>query len=420
MLNISNVKILISFIFFITIFSSISQAEIKTSSLTFQQCLDLAQKKSSDIKIQEQKMAQASERLNQADGDKLPNIKYSYIKTFRDTAGGAFSGDFDDAKLTLNQPLFYGFRKEESAGFAKSEIEKERLQFKIIYLDLKNNVIQAFYSLVKIDKDIMNIETIIKLLETRYKEINARVRLGKSRESELLMIESQVATLRAQEEKAYGDRAKAVEFLSFLTGIEASSLTIIDDSAQIENIEPVEKFINTVSSRPDIEAARQDILSQVYKVRIAKGAKLPVLDFDGSWYHLRSGSLSSSKWDAILSLDIPLFQGGVLNAKLNEENARLKEYEERLNDINQKAQTQVRTLYQSAASSIKQAAAYKNAYEKAEKSYQIQLRDYKFGLVNNLDVLQSMSTMLDVKRNFDKAVVQVKIDKGLLEAASGK
>jgi len=48
-------------------------------------------------------------------------------------------------------------------------------------------------------------------MEERRAELNDRVALGKSRDSEVLMIESQIAALIAQEEKAKGDRAGAAE-----------------------------------------------------------------------------------------------------------------------------------------------------------------------------------------------------------------
>ena len=50
----------------------------------------------------------------------------------------------------------------------------------------------------------------------------------------------------------------------------------------------------------------------------------------------------------------------------------------------------------------------------------MQLKDYRYGLVNNLDVLQSMSIMLDARRSLDKALVQAKINKTLLDIAAAK
>ncbi len=62
--------------------------------------------------------------------------------------------------------------------------------------------------------------------------------------------------------------------------------------------------------------------------------------------------------------------------------------------------------------------AYQDAYDKAAKSCEMQLQDYRYGLVSNLAALESISTMLDAKRNLDRALVQAKVDKILLDIAA--
>ncbi len=51
-----------------------------------------------------------------------------------------------------------------------------------------------------------------------------------------------------------------------------------------------------------------------------------------------------------------------------------------------------------------------------KESYQIHVREYRLGLVNNLDVLQAQNTMQDIKHNLDRALLDAKlsyIDVGL-------
>lgn len=57
--------------------------------------------------------------------------------------------------------------------------------------------------------------------------------------------------------------------------------------------------------------------------------------------------------------------------------------------------------------------------EKAQNSYNETLRDYRLGLVNNLDVLSSLNLYLDSKRNSEKTKIQAMMNLKLLEAAAG-
>jgi outer membrane protein len=393
-------------------------AEVNPDFLTLDQCFSFAEKKSEDLMMQNERRTQAQQRVKENLGNILPAVGYNYVKTYRDTAGGLYPDDLNDSKFTLTQPLFYGLRDFEAYKQAKKQIETEAFNYESVERNLKSQVTAAFYSLALVNADITNIRNNEKLLEGRIIELTERVRLGKSRESELLMVQSQIAGLKAEEESDNGLIANAVENLAFLTGLNPSVLSIKDDMPAVNSIEPLEVYVSSGRNRSDIKAAAGDVASQKYNVNIAKGAHLPTLDLDGSWYTQKSSSYSGSKWDALITLNFPLFQGGSVKAKVMEETSRLKESEARLSFVMRETENEIRRLYQQATSSIKQTAAYQDAYEKTVKSYKMQLNDYRHGLVNNLEVLQSMSAMLDTKRNLDRALVRAKLDKVLLEIAA--
>ncbi|MFH1368960.1 MAG: TolC family protein [Elusimicrobiota bacterium] len=395
-------------------------AETGGTPLTLGRCISLAQKESEGLAIQRERQDQAAQRVKQARGGMLPNLKFKYQKTYRDTVDGAYTTDLNDSKIALSQPLFSGFSKKSSLDFSKNEVQKESLNYESSARDLKADVTWTFYSVAQIDGDIANIKNTRQLMEERRSELLERVRLGKSRNSEILVLESQIATLSAQEEKARADRAIAVETLAYLIGSDPAGLAVADDTPAPGPAEPLEKYLESAKNRSDIEAEKRNVLSQQYKVAVARGSLLPTLNLDGSWYTQRSGSMSDSKWDAVFSLDVPLFQGGTARGKTDEELSRLREYEAGLSRITREVDTEIRKLYRSAVSSVNQASAYSDAFDKSGKSYQMQVNDYRFGLVNNLDIIQFMIVMLDTKKNLDRALIQSKLDRALLEIEAGR
>jgi outer membrane protein TolC len=154
-------------------------------------------------------------------------------------------------------------------------------------------------------------------------------------------------------------------------------------------------------------------------VRIARAGYLPSLYATGSLYttSTRSGVLSGSTWDVNLLLDVPLFQGGIIRAQVGEELSKLDEAKIALALATRELVTEIRGLHLSLESSIAQAAALTDAYDKAKKSYDLQLADYRFGLCNNIDVVQAALTLLDVKSSFDRAVIETKLYKALMDIA---
>ena len=256
------------------------------------------------------------------------------------------------------------------------------------------------------------------MLQNRLKELDDRVQLGKSRESEVLVVQSQLGVLLAQEESAENDRQAALETLAFLTGLKAEDLTVTDDNAALGNMDPVEKYLEAAKNRPDLEALRQEIVTQNYQVKIARGDYWPAVDLDTNWFTGNSDRPENVTWQAAVSLDFPLIQGGITQARVNGELSRLREANEILVLLTDQVNTDIRKLYKALLSSIAQVETLKDAYAKANKSYQLQLKDYRYGLVNNLDVLQSLTTLLDGKRSLDRALMQVKINKALLDIAA--
>jgi outer membrane protein len=394
---------------------------VENTPLTLEECFARAKTYSDALRIEARRQLQAGERVKQADGAVLPDFRYLFTKVLRDTNGGSFVGDTTDGRFALTQPLYYGGRRRGAIELARSQGKRAALQYDAAALNLASEVAAAFYSLVSIEADGKNVADAIKVMRDRVRELNDRIRLGKSRNSEALVVESQIAALRAQEEQILGNRAKALDTLSFLTGIDPSQITVADTLPAVVQADPLDKAVSAaLTARPDIRAAREDIRSQEYRVNIARGLLLPSADLGANVYTMRSGSLSGSYWDALLSLNVPLFQGGIALSRVREEQSRLKEAQDAADLLSLIVTDQVRRLYHDLASSINQAAALKDAYEKADKSYQLQMRDYRLGLVNNLDVLQAIGASLDAKRNLDRALLQTKLNKILLDIATGK
>lgn len=405
----------ISIVTIITFAGGSISAEDKVLPLTLKQCLVLSQETSENLQIQSEKQRQAEQRLKQSKGGLLPSLSYKYSRFNRDTADGEYSGEGADSYFTVSQPLFHGFSKKEAVNLSRNDIKKEEFQYISVLRTLKAEIIQSFYSIVQLETDIANIQNTLKIMQDRLRELNERARLGKSRESEMLAVESQIATLLAQQEKTEGDRAKNIETLSRLIRVDSSALKLSDDTPAVEDAGILEKYLEAVKNRSDIESARQDAAIQYSKVRLTKGSLLPTLNLDGSLYTLRNGN--SSDWNVLATLEMPLFQGGILRGKVNEEISRQQELESKISLTARDATAEVKKLHKTLLSSINQVIAYKDAYNKSEKSYQLQLRDYKLGLVNNLDVIQAMTLMSDAKRNLDKALIQVKSDRAILDNA---
>ncbi len=408
-------SILISYIFFI---NSIAFVEgLDNNGLTLEKFIEYAKNNNEIVKIQLRKIRQYEEKIVQAQGGILPAVSFSYQTYFRDTANNTISGQGTDSRIIVSQPLYYGSRKRETINISKSEKRIRELQLKNTLRKLESDVATAFYQIAQAESDSKNTNETITMMINRKNEINERVRLGKSRESELYVLDSQIAVLRANLQKLQGEYDKAVETLAFLTNLSTSVIKISDVEFEPKYVDSVEQYISTINTRTDVVEVQEAIDAQLRRVRVAKASFSPTLDLNSYWYTARSGSLSNVSWDLYLLFGIPIYQGGILKSRVDEEVAKLEELNELYNMVLRSVKTEVRQPHTSLVSSISQVESFKDAYIKAKKSYDLQLKDYQLGLVNNLDVIQATFTLLDVKTNLDRSILRAKQNKVLLDIA---
>src|SRR5690606_15726981 len=67
------------------------------------------------------------------------------------------------------------------------------------------------------------------------------------------------------------------------------------------------------------------------------------------------------------------------------------------------ANTEVRTLHQQAELLSSELQARESAVKMSDESYQTHQRDYRFGLVTNLEVLDALNLTIDARRERDRS-----------------
>jgi outer membrane protein len=251
----------------------------------------------------------------------------------------------------------------------------------------------------------------LRLTRERISELKDRVRLGKSRHSEMLSAESQAENLSAEETRNQGTIVRGREQLSFLTGHDMSSVPLADQINLAPSAVSVEDALARSDNRSDVQALRADADAKRKAVRVAHAAFHPSADVEGNYYTQRpSGLLHEVDWDLLFSVEVPLFQGGSAFAGTSEAKSRYRESELNLSRLRRSIRTDVKSAFNLFQTSVSETKSLAAAYQKAKESYELQVREYRLGLVNNLEVLQAQNVMQDVKHDWDHAALETKVN----------
>ncbi len=317
--------------------------------------------------------------------------------------------------LRLQQPLFRGGSisglQQRSEEAVLSSMSKESTKIEVYQL-----TINSFYNLYLARKDIKNVRELLKFSEQRVKELKERTKLGRSRQGELVQAEAQLFNVEADLEASEASlKASELQF-EFVTGIKGDDLAV-DNS--LPALEEVGSYLSKIKSRPDIKAQNQRIVVAEKQVGVAQGGHVPNIDFTSNYYFLRTGILAGSKWDVGLQLTVPLWQGNVVQNEVKSAVEIKKQAQLTSNEMERSANREIMTLYQQYQRNLEQVRRLEVAVKKSKESYDLNQKDYKYGQVTNLDVLQALNVYIDSKRNFDRASVMAYMSYKNLEAASG-
>ena len=394
-----------------------------SEELTLDQCYQAALKRSETIADQDELIKQAEEKIKQARGYIFPSINFnaSYLRqeaVSSDTSTSPSPASQPLLKLSGTQPLFRGFR--DFAALKQTKTAKD-YQLEAKYsaeIDLYKDVATSFFTILILENDLRNVRNEIDLYEKRVKEINERVRIGRSRVSEVLSTESSMSLLGAEVESIVGEINSVREGFAFFTGLpNNSTLSSVDLSEN--NSKSLEAYMKGLEDRPDIKSAKLKLETTKKNIDIAMGANYPSVDLNGNYYFYRTGSLENVNWDFTALLTMPIFAGGVLMSKTREAKSQVREAELTLSKTTRSAEEDIKSNYYVWAASISQKNALEKATKIAEQNYVLQNKEYRLGLVNNLDVLDALSSYQGALRSFDQTKYSVKLNYLKLEAAVG-
>ncbi len=400
--------------------SALGETPTNSGAMTFMDCYRHAVNQSEMLLISQEDIEQAKMRRRQALGGILPDLRWLLTSTIQDTSGtgnesGGVGGTLTrrertESKFQVKQPLFQGFKEFRAMQGYKAQERQQAAELMHDTYELYLNVATAFFRVVQLETFGQDLQVSINLTEERVEELNGRVRLGKSRNSEVLSSASQLASLQSQAAINQGNIVSARDVLGFFVGKDMRSVRLLDETPFPTYTNGEEDAVRLGLNRSDVRALQENVEAQRAAANVARASYYPYLNLLGNYYTKRPGFQSEIDWDLAFNVDVPIFQGGSVRALDLEARSRLKQAELDLARLMRLAESEIKQAHAALFSSINESNALEDAYLKAKRSYTAQVKEYRLGLVNNLDVLQALNSMQEMKARYDTSRLQAKLN----------
>jgi outer membrane protein TolC len=347
------------------------------------------------------------------------------VKTSTSSSFFTTTGDQQELRLTVTQPIFHGL--QQFAGWRQSQaaIEQSRAFFETERRLLFQVVAQAFYNTLFLERQLKILEDAVKNSRERLREMQARQAQGIARKTEVLLIETQVASDESQLARGRQALDVARTQMAFLLG-KPVAVPLLDDL-----LEP------GVPADPapllqEALAARSDLRDREAAVRVAEENRvlvssehLPSVDFTGNVYAWRrnfSDVGQDTDWDALFTLTFNLFKGGGIRAR--EVAAESQTRVARLNrdELVRQIETDVKGALLTWRSDQDLIKTLETGARTSEENYRQVISEYRQGIagVSNLEVLVAQNQFLAAQLELERQKIQSKLDWFQLENARGR
>lgn len=399
----------------------VSISSFSVSAVTLKESFEAARMNMESIKRAESVVKQSEEQKIQARAAILPTVSGVGTYTKIDPPNAAGNSPFlltrqYSAAIRVSQPLLRG-GTVSAYQLAQENILLSRYQKDATEINLYQLVINAYYNLNIAQVDLKNVDELLKYSRERVKDIRERTNIGKSRKGELVEAEAQLLTAESQYQQSLISLQQAERTYEFYTRLKPADLGILSDIPKLNGT--LQDYLQKVRSRPDILATVQQTKVAGKLVDISKGGHYPQVDLTGNYYFDRTGVLATSDWDVGVAVVIPLFQGGSVQSNVREAVEAKRSAELSSAEAIRAAERDVAINYQNIIQLQEQLKSLKSALAKAEEAYKLNKKDYTYGLVTNLDVLQSLNVFIETKRSYNSLVAITHLNSKNLEALTG-
>lgn len=320
------------------------------------------------------------------------------------------------AAINLNYDFFSGMRDYLAAKAAGSRTKAARLELARARQNLYLDVAAACIDLYTRRREIEIRRAQLEVTAGRVKELQARADIGRSRASEVLASKAQMAQDEASLASALAEENSSQIALTFLTSLEGPSAPAAPAPPTLPELQP---YLLAARNRPDVEAARHAVQAAISESSAARRLGLPSLNLGANYYLKRQAPNEDDRWDAGLVFKIPLYTGGRNAAAADQYSSRVSAAFKAMMLAEWTALTEVRQAHSSLQYSLGIMNSLSAALALAKENSALQAKDYTYGLVTNLDVLNAQNSALQTALNLEAASAVAALAAARLETAAG-
>ncbi|MFZ1291527.1 MAG: TolC family protein [Melioribacteraceae bacterium] len=427
----------------ILIFSYSSFAQTQKYSL--EEIIHLGILNSKTLKISDAKLLTATAKVTEINSQRFPQLKFnaSYMR-LSDVPPFEISMPFlpnpiriQDAilnsynfKLSLQQPIFTGFKLSSLNSAANYNLESTELEYSKEINEEAFRIISSFWNVYKIENANNIVDENLQSLEAHIKDSRNFLENDLITKNDLLKIEVQYSSVQLKKIEVDNSLQIAIAMLNKTIGneisnkIEIKTQEIIFSKTELDFNELLKE---AKSNRFEIQALSKKLLASEEQYSASKSGWYPSIFLISDFYYSRPNQRRfpqkdqfDDTWDVGISLSWDIWNWGYNSSQSQQAESNLIQLETSKAQIEDAIEIEVFNTYLQLQAAIKIVELNKLTLTQTEENYRITNDKYLVQLVNATELIDAETSLYSAKTELLNSLIDYELAKIKLDKVVGK
>jgi len=403
--------------------------------LSLDNCINFALANNQELKIAQKRIIEAEGRKNEAFGNFLPRLNlsgsYTRLKEAPRMTVSIFGieesfelgpQDLYSTQLSLGQPLF-------TWGKIYQGNRQANLNYRLVneeYKQVKNSLIfevkRAFYNVLLVKQFVAIAEEAVNVADTHFKTTERLYKEGRVSDYDVSRAKVQLVSNQTKLIKAKNSLKLAKEELSILLNAK------LEEEWDITGEFPFDKReVNLEDALHKALAERAEIRQLMIQeemgeisIKLARAENRPNLDFLANYQYTNpfyNREEWGGTWNAVLSLNFPLFNGLSDLGRVKQAKARLEQVKILKSQVEERIKLEVRKAFFDMEEAQERIEAQKENVELARKNLRIAEERHRQGLMSEIEVRDAQLSLTQAETDYFQALYDYDVASAFLDKA---
>ena len=384
---------------------------------------DLAKDSDPRLKAADFRRQATGENRRIARANLLPQIGASAAWSWGNGETSIGSFDLPDSDIdtqnysaTVVQSL-YRQANYEQLDIARSQITQADAIYQVAYQDFLLRVSERYFLVLTYQDGVTFAEAEEKAFQRQYEQAQQRFEVGLTAVTDVYEARASYDNARARAIVARNNLAVAKDALRDIAGQYFDEFDALQEVLPLVEPDPLndEQWVQlAMQNNPAVLSSRAARESAEASMRLARSGYFPTLDlrgtlsrFENDKYRFNNpitgetleSTLQADDAQLTLRLDVPLYQGGRVNAQTKQARFLMDAAGQDLDDIQRAAMRETRNAYRAVLAGIQEVQAFEQASISAEKALEATQAGFEVGIRTIVDVLIAEQRKFQAKRD---------------------